>query len=479
MTYPILDNLKPRAFFKWFGEICKIPHATCDEKNLALFIVNYAKERGYEYKVDAKGNIYMQIPPSAGYEDVAPILIQSHMDMVWRQDEDISFDYRSDSLRLVIKDGDLYADGTTLGADNGVGVAAMLAVGDDPEILHPMLEFIFTVEEETGLHGIREFDMSLIKSRRMINTDSGNSHMVAVSSLGKISGKITKDFSLSYRDEDETTCIHLEISGGLGGHAGLMSRAGRSCAGYAMGCVLAGITSEDLRLYRFETLNFPILTDCNCTFSVPKAEVERTVSEIKSNFAIFKEDYKETDPGIEIEIWFTDEPISMISKEDTRNIISLINSIRTKTGKIVDDILISHTVVRAIILEYGSFFFDFSVSSAEDKEAELLFADCENRAKMLGFEVERSDGYPGWRESKESQFRDEVISAHKKLFGYEPAIQRVLGGIEVGVIAAAIPDMDAVAITPTKRDVHTTKEHLVLNETEDFWNWLIEILKAR
>ena len=179
-----LKGLKPEGFFRWFEEICRIPHVMRHEEQFSLFLENFAKDRGLSCVRDAMGNVFITVPATEGYENEPSILIQGHMDMVGAQDETSTIDLLTDPLELCLEGNKLKAKGTTLGADDGVAIASMLAIADDPSIPHPELEFLCTVQEEAGLVGIQNFDMNLIRSKRMINIDAGGTHTMCVSAAG-------------------------------------------------------------------------------------------------------------------------------------------------------------------------------------------------------------------------------------------------------------------------------------------------------
>ncbi len=475
MEYKILNNLKPYCFFKWFGEICKIPHGSGNEKALVEFIEDYAEIHGFNYITDKMGNVYMNIPASKGYENEPPILFQAHLDMVCVKDNDINFDFTKDSLKLKIEDGKLYANGTSLGADNGVGVATMLALGDSDDILHPELEFLFTVEEETGLKGIKCFNLGLIKSRRMINMDCGDSHVIAISSLGHIATQTQKEFKLY--DTENRQGIRLTVSGGLGGHPGLMALEGRASAGNIMGSLLKTI-ENDIALCEFKTNEVAILTDCTAIITTDKSNTDGIIAAINNRFSEIKTEFSKTDPDIKLETEACNSKTS-ISNLDTKNIIDFLCLIKTAPQKIEDGILITLSTLQKTTLQDGSFNLNYQIRFTDTKDGDSLYTYYRGEAQKLGFNTEIIDSCVGWSEYKGSPFREKLISVHKKLFGYTPEFERVLGGVEIAPIVDKIPTMDAVGIAPTARGAHTTKEHIILSETEDYWKWLLAFLREK
>lgn len=480
MEYEVLKDLQPQEFFKWFGEICKIPHGSYNEKQIIEFLINFAKQRNIKYTVDEKGNVFMNIPASKGYENQPAILFQAHTDMVCVKDEDVEFDFINDSIKLKIDGDKLTADRTTLGADNGVGVATMLAIADSNEILHPELEFLFTVEEEPGLIGIRAFDTKLIKARRMINMDCGDSHVLAVSSLGTHSANIKGEFKLQNTNK-EYVALKLSLFGGLGGHAGIMARKGRACAGYNMGVLLSCI-EEYLPCLCTMKSRGAISNLCDAIIVVKSQLVEEVKNTLTEKFKGIQTIYERTDPNIALSIENTELPQKCVSEKDTQNIANLLYTIKSGLNRedgIKNSTTITLTIFGATNLENGVFEGSYTVRSSNDADKENLYNYYKKMASIFGFTVKHRDIYSGWNEANNSPFRDKCVATHSKLFGYEPEFENVQGGIETAIIKGSIPDMDAVGFAPTARGAHTSHEYIFLPETPDYWKWMLELLKEK
>ncbi len=481
MDAHILKELCPKEFFKWFLEICKIPHGSGNEKQLVEFLVSFAEQRAIEYSVDEKGNVFMQLPASWGYENEPSVLLQAHLDMVCVKDEDLIFNFETDSLKLNVKDGKLSAIGTSLGADNGVGVATMLAIADSNELNHPALELLFTVEEEIGLVGIRNFDMSKIKSRRMINMDCGDSHVIAVSSFGKYAADVIKEFNTETLD-DTYSFFKISLFGGIGGHAGLMASKGRCCMGNAMGLVFEALKEFSIRLVSLESSNVAILSECTAVIALPKKNAQKAIIEAENCFKQLYSLYEKTDPDIKISICETELCENALTVTDTLVVIDYLNLIKTMPYRIDgfdSSIIITISTMQKFILSNGRFVGRFSVSSSNEFDMKSLYDYYVKQIKKLGFKAKLYDYYPGWKENSDSEFREKFISKHKSLFGTKPQIERVPGGIEVAVITSEIPDMDAVGIAPTARGAHTTNEHIILSEVPDYWKLLLAVLEEK
>lgn len=480
MEYEVLKDLQPQEFFKWFGEICKIPHGSFNEKQMTDFLIEFAKSRSIRYIVDEKGNVFMNIPASRGYENQPAILLQAHTDMVCVKDEGIDFDFEKDSIKLKIDGDKLIADGTTLGADNGVGVATMLAIADSNEILHPELEFLFTVEEEPGLIGIRAFDMSHIKARRMINMDCGYSHVLAVSSLGKHSAGIKREFMLESTNVGQSA-LKLSFFGGLGGHAGLMARKGRACAANNMGILLSSIEEFSPRLCEIESTG-AISKSCTATIVADTNVIDEIKSSLLKKFSAISTIYEKTDPDIAFRIEKIELPQKCLSARDTQDVANLLCTV--KGGLNREDgnnnaITVTLTIFSECKLENGFFEGKFIVRSSNDADKDNLYSYYKKMCSLFGFTVMHRDEYSGWNETEVSTFKDKCVSVHNRLFGYDPEFETVQGGIETSIIKGAIPDMDAVGFAPTARGAHTTKEYILLPETPDYWKWMLELLKEK
>nr|MCR4805632.1 M20/M25/M40 family metallo-hydrolase [Clostridia bacterium] len=307
MAYDLLKGLQPEVFFKWFGAVSEVPRGSRKEGQFIAFLEEFARARGLAYETDEAGNVLMRVPASPGYEAEPLLLLQAHMDMVWASEPGLNFDFEHSAIPMKIEDGLLRGKGTTLGADNGVGLAAMLAVADISEIPHPELECLFTVTEEIGLHGIRQFDCSKLRARRMINMDCGDSHVVAVSSAGSAKMAAVKPFA-GIDAPEGMTALRIEVKGLTGGHSGLTIDRGSACAANAMGLLLEGISDCGALLLRIRSSERPILKSCLAEVLVPAKGLQKALACLEETAGKLKKRYAATDPGMEIEFLETAPP---------------------------------------------------------------------------------------------------------------------------------------------------------------------------
>lgn len=479
MSYDILKDLQPQCFFKWFGAICEIPHHSRDEGAIMDFFKKFADERGYEWTQDEALNVFMKVPATPGYEDQPAVLFQAHADMVWAKEEDLDFDFESGPLKLKIEGGRLTASGTTLGADNGVGVATMLALADGQDIPHPPLELLFTSAEEVGLVGIRHFDMSKISARRMINMDCGDTDMFCVSSAGSIKSEISRTFE-TLPIPDGWCSLQITVDGGKGGHSGLRIGEERMCAVNTVAAVLDDVTCPKM-LGKLGSYSGPIIKKADAIVAVPAQFKEKAMAEMEESFGLVKTMYAAEDPDVFMTV---DDACceKFVSEEDTESIVSLLSIYHTgayRRNGAEPEIVVTSAALARTKLEDGQFYTLYTIRSANDKCGEIFHRCKAKIAEKYGFKLVVLDKYSGWPESPVSAFRDVFIDAYKARIGEAPKLERVHGGIEVGHIVGAIPDMDAVGYAPTSRGAHTPQEYLEISLVQPYWDVLTDVMARK
>ena len=487
--YDCLKGLEPAEFFYWFGEITAIPRASSHEQGMIEFIKKYAEERHYPYDVDAKGNIFMNIPASPGYEDQPAVLFQSHMDVVAAVDKGVEFDFASDPIQLRRQDDAIYACGTTLGADNGVGVATMLALADGiyaPQIPHPPLEFLFTVEEETGLHGVRAFDCSKIKARRMINMDCGDSHLICISTAGKIAGKIEKQYEM-HRIGQDRVLLEIKLFGGLGGHAGMVINKNHACAINNMGELLVSIfeAGGEAELCCMESAGNSICTETKAVITAAAGKKEQIKQILEDRFALIRSIYDAYDPDLSMSVTeLRDSGITeALIPENTEKIGRIMSILRTGLHR--NDtvnyatVISSGSIHKTYLKQNGEFFLHYSTRSSSNGDQELLFEKYVFIAGMLDMELKEFDRYSGWPARKHSDFVPKFSRAYKELYNKEITVQKTHGCVETGEIVGRIPDMDAAGYAPTSTGAHTTQEHLFINEVKPYWEVIKKVMAEK
>ena len=475
-----LEGRKPELFYKWFQRICQIPHPSFHEERLCDFLVEFAEERGLEYVRDSMNNLLIRVPATEGYEDVPSYLLQSHMDMVPVADEGVEFNFLTDPIRLRVMDNELRATGTTLGADDGGGVAAMLSFADDPQVMHPELELLFTVQEEVGMGGARSFDFRQIKSRRMVNFDSGRTHDLCVSSAGSSTYAVQQQLATERAEGD---VLKIVIRDGLGGHAGLDIHKNRACAGNVMGELLHLLGKQlPIRIAAIKSRGTGILPRCDAEIVVPSGSYADVKKVLETAFAAANKRYVLSDPNLCCQIKRTGNCADALSEADSIRVKDLLFLFRTGLRKCdAEDpsIILGSGSIMKVCLTEGYLDFAYAVRAVEDSVLDQYAEATAEILRLLGLEWSIAEQYGGWPMQRGSELVALFDRKHQEVFGYSAGHRFVHGGIEVGHVIAAIPDMDAIAVNLPMAHAHTTDELLYLDQVPDFWALLTAVLAEK
>ena len=476
-----LKGLKPEGFFKWFEEITRIPHGSGHEEKIAQFLQDFAAARGLVCVRDKWNNILIRVPATAGYENEPSIVLQGHMDMVWAKDKTATIDLESDALELCVNGNRLTAKGTTLGADDGVAIATMLAIADDDAIAHPELELFCTTDEETGLIGMRNADLSIIKSRRMINIDAGSSHEICVSAVGAKIVTFEKKFDVCAKEGLKQ--LYINVFGGLGGHAGIMSHKNRACCINIMGELLF-MLGKQMPVYLAQiTAEGPSIHGaCQALVSVPEENAAQVQGLAEGYFAEITKRYVTSDPNLKLAVTMQDDAKAVLSQEDSFDIIRAMFLLHTGVRKSdADDLsnIITSITFSKISLDGGAFSAAYSIRSLDDSVRDMWYCRTEELMRMLGFRTAVKHAFTGWPGSKKVVMQERFAQAHKRLFGEDIKILHLHASIEVNILFGQIPDMDAVGIQPTAVDFHTPDETLFIDQVQPFWDLLIDVLAKK
>ena len=469
---------KPQSFFRFFREISSIPRSSGNEDRIASYLCGFARCRGLDIRRDAQNNVLIYVPATPGYENQPSILLQCHTDMVCMKDENLKFDFETMPLKFKMEGDKLSACGTTLGADNGKGIATLLAIADDAGISHPPLELLFTAKEEIGLIGIRNFDLSLIKSRRMINLDCGNSHTICVSSSGIIKAFSDVNF-MQERISDNETALSLTIDGGLGGHSGMMINSGRACVACVLNELFLSLTYNNINfgLVSIKTSDVAIIKYVKAVFSVNNSDVVAAKNIILSKFSKVKDKFSGTDPDLNLEISNENADFAA-SLKDTAGFLKLISCFKTGPVRFgeKDDSVITSGAINSISFCDGKGRISYSIRSFVDDEMKKLFELKKLDVERLGFNLLKEDEYCGWQENENSVLRKKFNKLHNELFEREIKIQKLHGSVETGIIVSGISSMDAVGFTTSSFGAHTTSECLFTAKLKSFWKLILAVL---
>lgn len=477
----ILADLEPKSLFKFFGEILSIPRPSKHEEKMTEYLVNWAKERNLEYVSDEIGNVIIRKGATKGKENSPWVCLQSHIDMVCEKNSDKDFDFEKDAIVPKIEGEWLKADGTTLGADDGIGVATALAILDANDIEHGPIECLFTVDEETGLSGAEALSADVLKSRILLNLDSEDEGEIFIGCAGGID-TVAK---LPYDKEEtpEAPAFKIMVKGLKGGHSGDDINKGLACANKILNRILWSLDKEmDLRLSCFEggNLRNAIAREANATFVVAQADVE-LMKEIVEKFAVdLKYEFRTTEPDMQITLTETEKPafvIDMLSQDNLLNVLYACPHGVLAMSREIPGFVETSTNLASVKMKEDHFFITTSQRSSVESAKYAAAYRVESCFLLAGADVEHGDGYPGWAPNPESKILKIAVDAYKKLFNKEPIVRAIHAGLECGLIGEKYPGMDMISYGPTLRGVHSPDERLEIKTVELYWKHTLEILK--
>ena len=479
MTYRI-TGFAPEKLFQFFEDISAIPSGSSNEKAVSDFLVSFAAARGLWCHQDALHNVIIRKPASAGAEGAPALMLQGHLDMVCEKRADVSHDFETDGLDLIVEDGVLRANGTTLGGDNGIAVALMMTVLDDDTLAHPALECVFTTQEETGLGGAAALDKSLLTARTMINLDSEDEGVATVSCAGGMRYTLTRPLT---RTRTEGTRVHLSIAGLLGGHSGIDIDKERVNADVLMGRLLNRLLHETAgRLVCFAggTKDNAIPRECTAELIYTQAdEAARAVQLAEAMARDFSGEITADEPDFSCTVRTQPGSADAMSDADARALIGAVclapNGVRRRNLK--QDAFVVTSLNLGIVDTAGD---TARLAFAPRSSVASLQADTTDRLALLaetfGFGTEITGAYPGWQFAADSPVRDCFCESYETMFGSPLKIEAIHAGLECGLFSDALPGLDAIAVGPTIRGCHTPDEHLPLDSCERFYRLLCDVL---
>lgn len=477
-----LENLQPERVFYYFEQIAAIPHGSRNTKQISDYFVSFAKEHDLEYYQDDANNIVMIKEATGGYENIDPIIIQGHMDMVCEKTDDCSIDFEKDGLDLYV-DGDfLKARGTTLGGDDGVAVAYALALLEATEFAHPRLEVILTVDEEIGMLGAEVLDLSMLQGHKMLNIDSDVEGQFLTSCAGGMS--VVAELPVK-RMTMEGILTTITIDGLLGGHSGAEIDKERANADILMGRVLkaiSAVTPFGIVKLAGGLKDNAIPRTCVAKLLLPNEEAyKEMLLVVKKLEDILKKELLACDPGIHIA---ASDAVSteteILDFASTNKIIYLLRALPNGVQNMSMQIkgLVETSLNLGIMeLQEDSLHLVISLrSSVGSKKEDLCDKVCQI-IEMLGGEVSIDGIYPAWEYKADSKLREEIAATYEKLYGKAPEFDAIHAGLECGLLSSKIEDLDCVSFGPTNFDIHTPNERLSISSTERVWNFIVEFLK--
>ena len=474
-----LQGLEPESVFRYFEEICAIPHGSRNTKAISDYLVSFAKAHGLRYRQDESNNVVIFAPGTCGLEDHESVILQGHMDMVCEKDAGCPLDMAVDGLDVTHDGCCIFAKGTTLGGDDGIAVAYALAILDDNTIAHPPLEVIVTVDEEIGMLGAAAMDLADVKGRTMLNLDSEDEGIFTVSCAGGATCTVSLN---AERKAVYGPCVRLSVEGLRGGHSGAEIHKNRANANKVMGDFLG-------RIQKLMPLCLTSFSGGSKDNAIPRACQATVVA-----MGIGLERINDIAAQLQQEVRKTyDEPEALVQAFDvdalggnalttaaTADVISLLCAAPNGVQAYCPDMpeLVQTSLNLGIAKLGDRFTTTFSVRSSVNAEKEGLITKLKELADFYNGTYSQSGTYPAWEFKKDSRLRDVMVPIYTRMFGKEPKVLAIHAGLECGLLGDKLPGLDCVSIGPQMHDIHTSREKLEIASTKRTWDFLLEVLKA-
>lgn len=478
-----VKDLKPELIWKCFDEITKIPRPSCHEEQIRDFLLKFAADHDVAVRTDKVGNVVMSKPATPGHENAPTVILQSHMDMVAEKNSDTEHDFLKDPIQTYV-DGDwVKAKGTTLGADNGIGMAAAMAVMIDKTLVHGPVEALFTVNEEIGLEGAQNLGKDMISGSMLLNLDSEDDGEIFVGCAGGIDTTATFTYRRSFTPEN-FKYMRVSVSGLLGGHSGSDINLGRANANKLIARFIWECSqSWDITVCSFEggNLRNAIPREAYAVFGIHSDHKEALMHHLNKYAAEIRNEYDGVEPSMDFRIEESERPEYCLDSDTSIALIRAIYSAPHGVYSMSRDIegLVETSTNLASVKHLGDDKIVVTTSQRSSVESRKndMAGQVEAHFQLAGAEVTHSDGYPGWAPNMNSAIMKITADAYEELFGVKPAIKAIHAGLECGLFLSKYPHLDMVSFGPTMTGVHSPDEKLFVPTVDKFWRHLSKVLE--
>lgn len=473
-----LTGLEPQAVFHYFEDICAIPHGSYNTRQISDYLVSFAKAHDLRYIQDELNNVILFGDATPGYEDHAPVIIQGHMDMVCVKDPDCPKDMTKEGVDVTHNGEFVYAEGTSLGADDGIAVAFALALLADKSIPHPPLEVVITVDEETGMEGASGIDLSMLKGRNLLNIDSDEEGIFTVSCAGGVKSTVHLPVQ---RRAVYGPCVRLTVEGLKGGHSGAEIHKPLANANKVMAEFLGRIQQimpVCITKLRGGEKDNAIPSFCQVTMVALGMYIERINDIAEALQKEIRETYNEPNAivrGDDVDALGG----NALTSEDSAKVIALMNALPNGIQAWSKDIdgLVQTSLNMGVATLDEELQLTFALRSSVNQEKEDLKKKVEEVAAFYGASCTHKGDYPAWEFKKDSHLRDTMVRVYEQMYGAKPGVFAIHAGLECGLLSEKIPGLDCVSLGPQAYDIHTPRERLSIASTQRFWNYLQALLK--
>ena len=482
----VLDGLKPESVFHFFEEISRIPHGSGNIRQISDYLKAFAERQELFCVQDEVGNIIIVKESAPEYDDEAPYILQAHMDMVAVAAPGYDIDMKKEPLRLKFEEGKVYAEGTSLGGDDGIGMAYCMALLAADEISTPRLEAIITVNEEVGMEGAKAIDLSMLRGNRMINLDQEEEGVFITSCAGGASVEVEIPM-VREKAQEEMIRLSLKVCGLLGGHSGIEINKGRGNANWLLGSLLCGLSLRyDVRLLHMKggMADNAIPKEAEAEILVREADREEVISWLDAEASKIRESLQNADSGFVLEKLFHNGIVleGCFSRESTANALACICKLPNGVvamSKDVEGLVETSLNLGVLSVQEEKMRLQYAVRSSIDQDKGELCRHMLEIAERMGASASVRNEYPGWAYRKDSPLREKMVRVYEEMYGKKPVLEAIHAGLECGILAGKIKDLDCVSIGPDLENVHTAQESMSVDSVERVWNYLLDVLTMK
>jgi dipeptidase D len=478
----VVENLEPKLVWKHFDEISKIPRCSKHEEKIRQYVIDFAKQQGLKTKTDEPGNVVILKPGTAGMENKPTVILQGHMDMVCEKNSDVVHDFSKDPIKLKLKGDILTADGTTLGADNGIGLAMSLAILEDKTLKHCPIEALFTVDEETGLTGAFALGSDMLTGRVLLNLDSEDFGVLTVGCAGGGDSKVKLPVKTEAADSNLES-VMIKVSGLRGGHSGVDIHEQRGNAVKILARMLWKAKDD----YKFNLTEIKggdkhnaIPREAYAKILIDKSEKDKFISTLKEEERSILGEIKPIDPDFKLEVKDAEKIQTTLTNNSQIKLLNLLHGLPHGVDKMsydIPDLVETSTNLASVVINEHNAIVHLSSRSSINTALQDLRNRIHAVAELSGAEVAEENPYPGWKPNLESKLLKLSKDVFKDMFGNEPKVEAIHAGLECGIIGEKFSGMDMISIGPTLKYPHSPEEQLHVSTVDKTYDFVLKILE--
>jgi dipeptidase D len=475
-----IRKLEPINLWNNFSDLNAVPRGSKKEERVIAFMVDFGKKLGLETIVDPIQNVIIKKPATEGMENRKTVVMQSHLDMVHQKNSDSQFNFEEEGIKMIIEGDWVKADGTTLGADNGLGVAAIMSVLASENIPHPEIEALFTIDEETGMTGAKGLQAGYLDGEILLNLDTEEDDEIDIGCAGGIDVNATRSYTETDTD-DTCKAFNISLTGLNGGHSGMDIHKGLGNANKLMNQIFEA-TQDIIQIVEIEggSLRNAIPRESFATVVCDTNNASDFIAKAEETADQIKENFKDLEPNLKFSIEVADCPSKAINKTDQLTLINAVKNAHNgvfKMSEEMEDLVEASNNIAKVTLKNGKIRIECLTRSSNEGSKMDVANSLEETFENEGFKVEYSGSYPGWQPNANSPILGVMEKLYEDIFNIKPKVVACHAGLECGILGTNYPEMDMVSFGPTIKGAHSPDERASISSSQRFWRYLLEILK--